>query len=205
MNLPSKILEEAVNEFSKLPGIGSKTALRLVLHLLKKDKSVVQGFGEVLIRLKNEIVYCEECGNISSENKCSICKGLKRDRSLICVVEDIRDVIAIENTQQFNGLYHVLGGLISPMDGIGPANLNIEKLLERSQQEESREIVMALSANMEGDTTAFYISKKLKNTNVNISTIARGISFGGELEFVDDLTLGRSILQRVPYEGGLKS
>lgn len=205
MNFPSKILEEAVAQFSKLPGIGHKTALRLVLHLLKKDNGTVQGFGEVLIRLKNEIIYCTECGNISSETTCNICKGLKRDRSIICIVEDIRDIIAIENTQQFNGLYHVLGGLISPMDGIGPSNLNIEKLLDRLNSSEVKEIVMALSANMEGDTTAFYISKKIKHLNINISTIARGISFGGELEFVDDLTLGRSILQRIPYEGGLKS
>lgn len=203
MNFSSRLLEEAVEHFSRLPGIGKKTALRLVLHLLKQDQTKVQSFSDSLSRLSREIVYCETCGNISDQPHCAICSGLKRDRSIICVVEDTRDVMAIENTDQYYGLYHVLGGLISPMDGIGPADLNIDKLIERAASGETKEVIMALSATMEGDTTIFYLHKKLKETNVHISTIARGISFGGELEYVDEVTLGRSIMTRTPYENTL--
>ena len=203
MNFSSKLLEDAVAEFSKLPGVGQKTALRLVLHLLNRDKEEVNKFSTAISKLRNEIQFCQTCHNISDQKVCEICASHKRDHSLICVVEDTRDVMAIENTSQFNGLYHVLGGLISPMDGIGPADLQVESLVERLKDGEVKEVIFALSATMEGDTTIFYLHKKLKHFNINISTIARGIAFGGELEYVDEITLGRSIVTRVPYENSL--
>jgi len=202
----SKILEEAVNEFAKLPGIGKRTALRLVLHLLKQSPSELERFGNTFIRLKNDIRYCQNCNNISDTDICSICSDRKRDSSLICVVEDFRDIIAIENTNQFNGHYHVLGGIISPMDGIGPNDLNIEKLLSKIATKEIKEIIMALSATMEGDTTVFYLYKKimlLDSSGLKFTTIARGVSIGDELEYADELTLGRSIQNRTPYENSL--
>jgi recombination protein RecR len=200
MNFSSKLLEDAVSEFGKLPGIGQKTALRLVLHLLNKEQAEVTNFGNTLIKLKNEIKNCKVCHNISDFETCSICAAIKREKDVICVVEDTRDVMAIENTNQYFGVYHVLGGLISPMDGIGPSDLNIETLVERVRTSEVREIILALSANMEGDTTLFYLHKKLKEFNIPITTIARGIAFGGELEYADEITLGRSIVTRVPYQ-----
>ncbi len=200
MNLPSKRLEQAVQAFSALPGIGQKTALRLVLHLLKQDKQSVNKFAAAFDKLKEEIKYCNVCHNISDTDVCAICSNHRRNRDEICVVEDIRDIIAIENTQQYNGLYHVLGGLISPMEGKGPGDLNIESLIYRVKEESPKEIIMALSATMEGDTTIFYINKKLTEFDVKISTISRGVSFGGELEYVDEITLGRSILSRVSYQ-----
>ncbi len=203
MNFSSKLLENAVNEFSKLPGIGPKTALRLVLHLLKQNKEEVAQFGNALLTLKQEVKYCTNCGNLSDTALCFICSHAKRDKTLICVVEDSRDVMAIENTNQFNGLYHVLDGLISPMDGIGPSDLNIDRLIERAKLEETKEIILVLSATVEGDTTIFYLHKKLSDLPVKISTIARGISFGGEIEYIDELTLGRSIVSRIPYEQSL--
>ncbi len=201
MNFSSKLLENAVIEFGKLPGIGQKTALRLVLHLLNKEQSEVEIFGNTLIKLKNEIKKCNICANISDNDICDICTANKREKEVICVVEDTRDVMAIENTSQYFGVYHVLGGLISPMDGVGPSDLNIEKLVERVRTSDVKEVILALSANMEGDTTLFYLHKKLKDFNIPITTIARGIAFGGELEYADEVTLGRSIVTRVPYEG----
>ena len=203
MNFSSKLLENAVNEFATLPGIGQKTALRLVLHLLNQPAADVTKFSLALTQLKNEIRFCEICNNISDQKVCEICAGIKRDKSIICVVEDTRDVMAIENTSQFNGVYHVLGGLISPMDGVGPSDLNIERLVERVKSGGIIEVILALSATMEGDTTIFYLYKKLKDSGVQISAIARGIAFGGELEYVDEVTLGRSIATRIPYENSL--
>jgi recombination protein RecR len=203
MNFSSKLLENAVNEFSSLPGIGQKTALRLVLHLLNQPQSEVEKFSNSLLILKRDIRYCVECHNISDQEICEICSSVKRDKSLICVVEDTRDVMAIENTGQYQGGYHVMGGLISPMDGIGPSDLNIESLVKRVHQDGIKEVILALSATMEGDTTIFYLYKKLKDAGISISTIARGIAFGGELEYVDEITLGRSIATRVPYEKSL--
>ncbi|UKJ06137.1 recombination mediator RecR [Solitalea lacus] len=203
MQFSSKLLEEAVNEFAKLPGIGSKTALRLVLHLLNQSSDEVERFGTTMIKLRQNIRFCSNCGNISDTPQCEICTHPKRDRSIICVVEDSRDVMAVENTQQFNGLYHVLNGLISPMEGIGPSDLNISKLLERAASGEPKEVILALNPTMEGDTTIFYLYKKLKDFNIKITTIARGISFGGEIEYADELTLGRSITTRVTYENTL--
>ena len=203
MNFSSKLLENAVNEFSKLPGVGQKTALRLVLHLLNQPVNDVENFSNAITRLKNEIRFCQVCRNISDQLVCEICSSVKRDRSLICIVEDTRDVMAIENTGQYNGVYHVLGGLISPMDGVGPSDLNIESLVERVKKGETAEVILALSATMEGDTTIFYLYKKLKDHQIKISAIARGIAFGGELEYVDEITLGRSIATRVPYENSL--
>lgn len=200
MNFSSKILEQAVEEFGKLPGVGKKTALRLVLHLLKQSDAEVSRFTESLDRLKQDIKYCRTCFNISDSEQCEICASPKRDKALICVVEDTRDVMAIENTNQYSGVYHVLGGLISPMEGIGPADLKIEGLIDRVRSGQVQEVILALSATMEGDTTIFYLYRKLKEFNVQISTIARGIAFGGELEYVDEITLGRSIATRVPYE-----
>lgn len=202
MNFSSKLLEEAVGEFSKLPGIGEKTALRMVLFLLNREEHEVEKFCGTLLKLRKEVNFCRECGNISDAPVCSICTSGKRDRSLICVVEDSRDVMAIENTQQYNGLYHVLGGLISPMDGIGPSDLNIGRLVERAANGQTGEIILALNATMEGDTTIFYLHKKLRDIPVRLSAIARGIAFGGEIEYADEVTLGRSILTRVPYQGG---
>ena len=203
MNFSSKLLEDAVAEFAKLPGVGQKTALRLVLHLLNRDKEEVQKFSNAVSKLRNEIQFCQTCHNISDLKVCEICSSHKRDHTLICVVEDTRDVMAIENTNQYNGVYHVLGGLISPMDGIGPGDLQVDTLIERLKDNGVKEIIFALSATMEGDTTIFYLHKRLKQFNINISTIARGIAFGGELEYVDEITLGRSIVTRVPYENSL--
>ncbi|HTM99723.1 MAG TPA: recombination mediator RecR [Pedobacter sp.] len=203
MNFSSKLLEDAVHEFSKLPGVGQKTALRLVLHLLNKEQEEVAHFGNTLIKLKQEIKHCSVCNNISDHPICSICAAPKRDKELICVVEDTRDVMAIENTNQFFGVYHVLGGLISPMDGVGPSDLFIDDLVERVAKGSVKEIILALSATMEGDTTLFYLHKRLKDFQVPISTIARGIAFGGELEYADEVTLGRSIITRVPYENSI--
>ena len=200
MHFSSRLLEQAVEEFGRLPGIGKKTALRLVLHLLKQADSDVHRFTHAIDDLKENIRYCKSCFNISDQEVCEICASVKRDRQTICVVEDTRDVMAIENTSQYQGLYHVLGGLISPMDGVGPSDLKIEALLERLKQGDVREVILALSATMEGDTTIFYLYRKLKDYGVQISTIARGIAFGGELEYVDEITLGRSITTRVPYE-----
>lgn len=203
MNFSSRLLEEAVNEFSKLPGVGQKTALRLVLHLLNKDEAEIGRFTNAMLTLKKDIKYCAVCHNISDDETCSICTSPKRDQQTICVVEDTRDVMAIENTNQYFGSYHVLGGLISPMDGVGPADLQIESLVKRAATYSVKEIILALSANMEGDTTLFYLHKKLKDFNIPITTIARGIAFGGELEYADEVTLGRSIVTRVPYENTL--
>lgn len=200
MNYPSQLIEEAVNELSKFPGIGKKSAMRMVLHLLKQKEQDVIKLGDAVIKLRTQIQYCERCGNVSDAATCNICANPKRDQHTICVVEDLRDVLAIENTNQFNGTYHIIGGLISPVNGIGPDSLNIGKLLSRVQVEEATEIIMALSATMEGDTTVFYLSKKLKEFGVNISTISRGIAIGGELEYADEITLGRSIALRVPYQ-----
>ena len=203
MNFSSKLLENAVNEFATLPGIGQKTALRLVLHLLKQPQADVEKFSHTLLQLKNEIRFCETCHNISDQRVCEICSAIKRDKTLICIVEDTRDVMAIENTGQFHGVYHVLSGLISPMDGIGPSDLNIDSLVKRVGKGDITEVILALSATMEGDTTIFYLYKKLKDFGIQISAIARGIAFGGELEYVDEITLGRSIATRIPYENSL--
>jgi recombination protein RecR len=200
---PSKLLADAIEQFASLPGIGKRTAMRLALFLLKQEKEEVNRFGEAFIRLRNEIRYCEKCTNISEEQICSICSNPSRDPETVCVVEDVRDVMAIENTGQYRGLYHVLGGIISPMDGIGPADLTIEKLVNRVQEEGVKEVIMALSTTMEGDTTNFYIFKRLKEFPLKVSTIARGISVGDELEYADELTLGRSLLNRIPYENTL--
>ena len=205
MNYSSKLLEQAVEEFSKLPGIGKKTALRLVLNLLKREKDEVNRFAMALKNLRDEIRYCKECHNISDIETCQLCSNLNRDGATLCVVEDIRDVMAVENTQQYKGLYHVLGGVISPMDGIGPQHLTIESLLQKVESGKVKEIIFALSTTMEGDTTNFYIFKKLKNYPVKVSTIARGIAFGDELEYADEITLGRSIANRLPYESSINS
>ncbi len=205
MNYSSKLLEQAVEEFSKLPGIGKKTALRLVLNLLKREKDEVNRFAMALKNLRDEIRYCKECHNISDIEICQLCSNLNRDGATLCVVEDIRDVMAVENTQQYKGLYHVLGGVISPMDGIGPQHLTIESLLQKVESGKVKEIIFALSTTMEGDTTNFYIFKKLKNYSVKVSTIARGIAFGDELEYADEITLGRSIANRLPYESSINS
>jgi recombination protein RecR len=201
---PSKLLEDAVNEMSSLPGIGKKTALRLVLHLLKRDSFEVERFSASFVKLRNEMHYCVHCHNLSDTEVCEICNDKSRDGTLVCVVEDIRDVMAIENTRQFRGLYHVLGGIISPMDGTGPADLEIESLINRVREGEIEEVIMALSSTMEGDTTNFYIYRKLKDTKVKVSTLARGVSVGDELEYADEVTLGRSILHRTPFEQTLQ-
>ena len=200
MNFSSKLLENAVNEVSRLPGIGNKSALRLVLHILQQPVQDVERLSEALIQLKKKIKYCDHCHNISDGDSCEICLSVKRDKGLICVVEDTRDVMAIENTNQYNGVYHVLGGLISPMDGVGPSQLNIDSLIKRLRENQVEEVILGLSATMEGDTTIFYLYKKMKEFNIRITTIARGIAFGGELEYVDEVTLGRSIATRIPYE-----
>lgn len=199
----SKLLENAVNEFSRLPGIGKKTALRLVLYLLKKDKSEVNSFCESLTSLKENMKYCKICHNISDTEICDICSQKSRHSNIVCVVENIRDVMAIEDTHQFNGLYHVLGGIISPMDGIGPSDLEINSLIERVKKGNISEIILALSTTMEGDTTNFYIYKKLKNLSVKISTLSRGVSIGNELEYTDEITLGRSIKNRQDFESSI--
>jgi recombination protein RecR len=200
MQFSSSLLENAVNEFAKLPGIGKKTALRLVLHLLKQDPSSVQGFGEIIIRMRQEIKFCQRCFNVADGDICSICANSMRRQELICVVETIRDVIAIESTQQYSGTYHVLGGIISPLDGVGPNQLNIEPLINRVHKDAVQEVIFALSPNIQGDTTIYYIQKKLFPSDAKITTIARGISFGGELEYADEMTLARSITNRLPVE-----
>ena len=199
---PSQLLEKAVGELSKLPGIGRKTALRLVLHLLRQETADVDTLAEALSRMKHEVVYCHMCHNISDSDTCPICNDPRRDRSTVCVVENIQDVMAIENTQQYHGLYHVLGGVISPMDGIGPSDIEIESLVNRVGNGKVKEVILALSPTMEGDTTNFYIFRKLAPyTDVKITMIARGVSVGNELEYTDEVTLGRSILNRTIFEG----
>lgn len=200
MNYPSVLLSKAVDEFGKLPGIGPKTALRLVLHLLRQDTAQVEGFATALTRLSNEVKYCKVCHNISDTDVCSICDNPKRDASTVCVVENIQDVMAIENTQTYRGLYHVLGGVISPMDGIGPSDLEIASLVERVREGGIREIILALSPTMEGDTTNFYIFRKLSEADVVISVIARGVAQNDELQYTDEVTLGRSIINRTPFK-----
>ena len=199
----SKLLEDAVDEFAKLPGIGKKTAFRLVLHLLNQEKEEVKQFGNTIIKLREEIKRCKSCNVISDNELCPICADPKRNSSVVCVVENSRDVIAIENTQQYNGIYHVLGGIISPMDGIGPSDLNVENLQNKIESNHVEEIILALSTTMEGDTTNFYLYKRFKEYPVKISTIARGISIGDDLEFADELTLGKSILHRTLFESTL--
>ncbi len=194
-------MERAVQEFSKLPGIGRKTALRLVLHLLRQDADDVYQFTDAISRMKEEVKFCKVCHNISDQEVCPICSNERRDSSTICVVENIQDVMAVENTQQFTGLYHVLGGLISPMDGIGPGDLEIESLVTRVAEGHVKEVILALSSTMEGDTTNFYIFRKLAPYDVKISIIARGIAVGNEIEYTDEVTLGRSILNRTPFDG----
>ena len=198
---PSQLLEKAVQEFSKLPGIGRKTALRLVLYQLRQDPEDVQAFVEAIGKMKQEVHYCQRCHNICDSDLCPVCADTRRDASMICVVESIQDVMAVEYTQQYTGLYHVLGGVISPMDGIGPADLEIESLVKRVEEEDIHEVILALSSTMEGDTTNFYIFRKLSPYNIKLSIIARGIPVGDELEYADEVTLGRSILNRTPFDG----
>jgi recombination protein RecR len=200
MQMPSTLLENAVNEFARLPGIGRKTALRLVLHLLKQDASMVQQFGDAISRMRKEIRFCARCFNVADAEICSICVNVMRKQDIICVVESIRDVIAIESTQQYNGIYHVLGGVISPLDGIGPDQLNIDSLVQRVQKEETQELIFALNPNIQGDTTIYYIQKKVPAGNLRVTTISRGIAFGGELEYADEMTLARSLANRLPVE-----
>lgn len=200
MNFSSKLIEEAVEAFASLPGIGKKTALRLVLHLIKQDEEKSEVFANAILAMRKNIKTCKQCHNISDDEVCSICTNTHRDRSVICVVENIRDLMAIEDTGQFRGLYHVLGGVISPIEGISPFDLTIDSLLERIEKGGVKELIMAISPTIEGDTTIFYISKQLKGKDIKVSTIARGVSFGGELEYADELTLGRSILTRTPYQ-----
>ncbi len=203
MKYSSKLIADAVAEFQKLPGIGEKTALRLVLHLLRQDRGKVTHFSEAVCRMRTDIKFCINCNNISDHETCDICSNPMRDHSLVCIVESIREVIAIENTNIYRGTYHVLGGVISPIDGVGPDQLNISMLIDRVQRGGVKEVIMALSPTIEGDTTIFYLSKKLKEFNIQITSIARGVSFGGELEYTDELTLGRSIATRLPYENVL--
>lgn len=200
MQFSSSLLENAVNEFAKLPGIGKKTALRMVLHLLKQDEASTENFAETIAKMRRDIRFCQRCHNVSDADICSICANSMRNQRLICVVETLRDVIAIENTQQFSGTYHILGGIISPLDGIGPDQLQIESLIQRIQKEGTEELIFALSPNIQGDTTIYYIQKKIKDLNCNVTTIARGIAFGGELEYADELTLGRSLQNRMPVD-----
>ncbi|WP_250632836.1 recombination mediator RecR [Rhodoflexus caldus] len=200
MNYPSKLVEDAVAEISKLPGIGKKTALRLALHLLKQEEKYSTQLAEAIVKLRTQTTYCQSCHHISESAFCHICSDNRRDRSIICVVEESPDILAIENTGQYTGLYHVLGGIISPIEGIGPADLHIESLVSRIAAGEVKEIILAISATMEGDTTAFYLSKRLKNYEVKITTLARGLPVGSELEYTDEVTLGRSILARTTYE-----
>ena len=205
MIFSSSLLENAVNEFAKLPGIGKKTALRLVLHLIKQDAADVSRFSQTIAKMREEIKFCSRCYNISDKELCNICSNPMRKKEMLCIVENIRDVIAIESTQQFNGVYHVLGGVISPLDGIGPEQLTIDALVNRIAKEEIEEIIFALSPTIQGDTTIYYISKKLKHINIKITTIARGISFGGELEYADEMTLAKSISNRIPVENFIVS
>ena len=203
MNFSSKLVENAVNQLSSLPGIGKKSALRLVLHMIKQDKQNINQFGNSFIDLINNINYCSECFSISDNQKCEICSDQKRDKSTICVVEDIRVMMAVESTMQFKGIYHVLGGLISPMDGIGPSDIKVEELILKVKNSEVKEIIFALSTTMEGDTTNFYLFRRLKDLDITISSIARGISIGDELEYADEITLGTAISSRLPYENSL--
>lgn len=203
MNFPSKLVENAVTQLSSLPGVGKKSALRLVLHMIKQDKKNINQFGNSFIDLINNINYCTECFSISDNFKCEICSDHKRDRTTICVVEDIRVMMAVENTMQFKGIYHVLGGLISPMDGVGPTDIKVEELVQKVQRGEVKEIIFALSTTMEGDTTNFYLFRRLKDINIKISSIARGIAIGDELEYTDEITLGTAISSRLPYENSL--
>lgn len=203
MNIPSKLIEDAVEQMGSLPGIGKKTALRLVLNLLQREPHEVEVFAEAFTSMRSNILFCKSCHNVSDREVCDICENPKRSHTLVCVVEDIRDVMAIENTQQFAGIYHVLGGIISPMDGIGPQDLTIDSLVEKAAKGQVSEVLLALSATMEGDTTNFYIYKKLKDYPVAVTTIARGISIGDELEYADEVTLGRSIINRTPYANSL--
>jgi len=200
MNFPTKLVEDAVTEIAKLPGIGKKTAMRLALHLLKADELATVDLASSLLNLRTKTRYCQHCNHISETEVCSICGNFRRDQTVLCVVEDSRDVLAIEDTLQYNGLYHVLGGIISPMQGIGPEELNIPKLLERAGSDQIKEIILALSPTMEGDTTSFYLSKRLSEKGIKISTIARGVAIGGELEYTDAITLGRSIVTRTIYQ-----
>ena len=200
----SKLLELAVGELSRLPGIGKKTALRLALHILKEEEVFAENLGSSIIKMRREIVFCKKCNNISDSDICEICTNKRRDENTVCVVEDTRDVLAIENTAQFNGLYHVLGGIINPIEGIGPNDLLIKHLIERINHEDIREVILALPATVEGDTTSFYIYKLVKEFGVNVTTIARGVAVGDELEYTDEITLGRSILNRLPYENSMK-
>ncbi len=204
MELPSKLLENAVNEIAQLPGIGKRTALRLALHLLRQPLDQTQNLSSSLFKLRSEISYCTECHNISDDKVCLICSNTKRDKSLICVVEDVRDVMAIENTGLFKGVYHVLGGKINPIEGIGPSQLKISTLINKIKLGNVEEIIFALSSTMEGDTTNFYIYKQIKDFNIKTSTIARGVAIGDELEYADEVTLGRSLLHRIPFENSLK-
>lgn len=204
MQLPSSLLENAVSEFSKLPGVGKKTALRLVLHLLKKDVGDVNKLAESLTKMRQEIQFCKRCFNISDGEVCSICSNSMRQQHIICIVENIRDVIAIESTQQFNGVYHVLGGVISPLDGVGPEQLNVESLISRIEEEQIDEIIFALSPNIQGDTTIYYIQKRLGGGKCKVTTIARGVAFGGELEYADEMTLARSLQNRLPVQQYVK-
>lgn len=199
MNFPSKLIENAVEELAKLPGVGRKTALRLALHLLKHESEDTLSLAEALVKMRTEVKHCKKCHNISDTEVCSICANPLRDKSMLCVVSDIRDVIAIENTAQYKGLYHVLGGVISPIEGVGPSDLHIDSLLERLPESEVREILLAISPTMEGDTTAFYLTRKLRDFDLRITTIARGVPVGGELEYTDEITLGRSIVERTAY------
>ncbi len=203
-NYPSQILENAVKEFSQLPGVGRKSALRLVLYLLKQEKNDVTRFADALKKLSEEIVYCKQCFNISDTEVCDICANNKRDHSTVCVVENIKDVMAIENTQQYFGVYHVLGGIISPMDGIGPDDLTIKPLEEKVNAGEIKELIFALPTTMEGDTTNFYLYRKFSGLDINITTLARGVSIGDELEYTDEVTLGRSLINRLPFESSMK-
>lgn len=203
MDLPSKLLSQAVEQFASLPGIGRKTALRLTLHLLNQSEEEVQQFANAFTTMRSEIQFCEKCHNVSDAPICGICRNPKRDQSTLCVVEDLRDIIALENTGQFNGLYHVLGGHISPMDGVGPNDLTIDSLLQRTKESGIKEVILALSTTMEGDTTNFFLYKKLSPLGVVISTIARGVAVGDVLEYTDEITLGRSILNRTPYSSTL--
>lgn len=203
MQISSKLIERAVDEISSLPGIGKKTALRLVLHLIRKDETAVLQFADSIIKVKKDIKNCSKCNNLSDHNICSICSNPTRLDSIICVVEDIRDVMAIESTGQFKGKYHVLGGVISPMDGVGPSDLFISSLAERIVEDHTKEVLLALNTTMEGETTSFYIYKKIKDLDVKITSIARGVAIGDELEYTDEITLGRSIINRMPYENSL--
>ena len=202
-NFTSKLLESAVDEFAKLPGIGKKTALRLVLHLLNQDKEDVSHFGETIIKLRNEIKHCKSCNTISDTDICNICNNTSRNTSLICVVENARDVMSVENTHQYNGIYHVLGGIISPMDGIGPNDLKIDTLHKKITDGSVKELIFALSTTMEGDTTNFYLYKKFRNYDIKITTLARGVSIGDELEYTDEITLGRSLVNRTLFESSI--